>query len=100
MLLVEQRTKHLLETRQELKAANQAIELVYGTVIDDKYRLDYLMGQGGMGKIFRVTHIGLKKIFALKLMISSVLDTISQTPDSNRSLSTHAMRFKREAEAL
>ncbi|MEW6730601.1 MAG: bifunctional serine/threonine-protein kinase/formylglycine-generating enzyme family protein [Acidobacteriota bacterium] len=65
-------------------------ELVSGTIIDGKYRVDSLMGRGGMGKVYRVTHLQLNKIFALKLMTFSVNDT-----DPSR-----VMRFKREAEAL
>ncbi|MEW6732972.1 MAG: bifunctional serine/threonine-protein kinase/formylglycine-generating enzyme family protein [Acidobacteriota bacterium] len=67
-----------------------AIELTLGTIIDNKYRVESLMGQGGMGKVFRVTHLQLNKTFALKLMSFDDKDT-----DTNR-----VLRFKREAEAL
>jgi eukaryotic-like serine/threonine-protein kinase len=63
---------------------------VVGTIIDGKYRVDSLMGQGGMGKVFRVTHLQLNKTFALKLMNFNQADS-----DPNR-----IARFKREAEAL
>jgi eukaryotic-like serine/threonine-protein kinase len=63
---------------------------VVGTIIDGKYRVESLMGQGGMGKVFRVTHLQLNKTFALKLMNFNQTDT-----DPNR-----IARFKREAEAL
>src|SRR5262249_31613388 len=63
-----------------------ALDSAIGTVIDNKYRIDSLIGEGGMGKVFRVTHLQLNKTFALKL-ISAV--------NAKRLL-----RFKREAEAL
>jgi eukaryotic-like serine/threonine-protein kinase len=61
-------------------------QLTAGTTIDNKYRIDCLIGQGGMGKVFRVTHVHLSKVFALKLM----------NPGNQKRLS----RFRREAEAL
>lgn len=67
-----------------------AAEPVIGTTIDGKYRVDSLMGKGGMGKVFRVTHVQLNKTFALKLMNFTQDDA-----DPNR-----LARFKREAEAL
>jgi serine/threonine-protein kinase len=67
-----------------------AAEPVLGTTIDGKYRIDSLMGKGGMGKVFRVTHLQLNKTFALKLMNFNPEDA-----DPNR-----LARFKREAEAL
>lgn len=63
---------------------------VVGTTIDGKYRVDSLLGQGGMGKVFKVTHLQLNKIFALKLM-----DFEPSAQDA-----MHVLRFKREAEAL
>ena len=44
-------------------------------VIDSKYRIDSLLGEGGMGKVFRVTHLQLDKTFALKLLHFNQLDT-------------------------
>src|SRR5882672_10857667 len=66
-----------------------AAESVLGTTIDGKYRVESLMGVGGMGKVFKVTHLQLNKTFALKLMNFSAAD-------NDPSL----VRFKREAEAL
>ncbi|MEW6734625.1 MAG: serine/threonine-protein kinase, partial [Acidobacteriota bacterium] len=63
---------------------------IIGTVVDNKYRIESLLGQGGMGKVFRVSHQFLNKIFALKIM-----DFGSAGQHSNR-----LSRFRREAEAL
>ncbi|MBL8196579.1 MAG: protein kinase [Blastocatellia bacterium] len=68
----------------------QAADPAIGTIIEDKYRIDSLMGKGGMGKVFKVTHLNLNKTFALKLMNFS-----SNVTDPN-----HLARFRREAEAL
>lgn len=61
-----------------------------GMVIEGKYRIDTLMGKGGMGKVFKVNHLQLNKPFALKLMNFSPTDNDP----------TRLARFKREAEAL
>src|SRR4051812_21259746 len=60
-----------------------------GTVINGKYRIDTLIGEGGMGKVFRVTHLELNRIFALKLM------RFEQSEKNNR-----VSRFRREATLL
>ncbi len=68
----------------------QTADPAIGLVIEGKYRIDSLMGKGGMGKVFKVNHLQLNKPFALKLMNFSPSDN-----DPNR-----LARFKREAEAL
>ncbi len=65
-------------------------EPLIGKVIDNKYCLDALLGKGGMGKVFRATHIQLKKVFAIKVMISEKVNTGGNW----------IARFKREAETL
>jgi eukaryotic-like serine/threonine-protein kinase len=67
--------------------------LEIGTVIEGKYRIDDLIGQGGMGKVFRVTHLQLNKVFALKVMLFDRAK--SETEQANR-----LARFRRESEAL
>jgi serine/threonine protein kinase len=37
-------------------------------ILDGKYRVDQRLGQGGMGVVYQVQHLGLHKTFALKLM--------------------------------
>src|ERR1700738_381786 len=61
-----------------------------GTVVDGKYRIESLIGEGGMGKVFRATHIELNRAFALKFMRFDQTDI-----NSNR-----MSRFRREAGAL
>src|SRR5437763_422454 len=37
-------------------------------VLDGKYRLDDLLGEGAAGVVYRATHLGLQRVFALKLL--------------------------------
>jgi serine/threonine-protein kinase len=58
-------------------------------VLDGKYRLDDRLGEGAVGTVYRATHLGLKKAFALKLLKPGLaLDPFS------------VARFQREAEVL
>lgn len=59
-------------------------------ILDGKYRLDERLGEGAVGLVYRATHLGLKKVFALKLLKPGLagLDPFS------------IVRFQREAEAL
>ncbi|HEX3552533.1 MAG TPA: protein kinase [Thermoanaerobaculia bacterium] len=59
------------------------------SVLDGKYRLDAPLGEGAVGLVYRATHLGLKKVFAVKLLKPGpTLDPFSVS------------RFRREAEAL
>ncbi|HEX4963491.1 MAG TPA: protein kinase [Thermoanaerobaculia bacterium] len=58
-------------------------------ILDGKYRLDARLGEGSAGVVYRATHLGLKKVFALKLLKPGpALDPFSVS------------RFQQEAEAL
>ena len=58
-------------------------------ILDGKYRLEGLLGEGAIGDVHRATHLRLKKTFALKrLKPGPALDPFSRA------------RFEREAEAL
>lgn len=58
-------------------------------VLDGKYRLDDRLGEGAAGVVYRATHLGLKRVFALKLLKPApAFDPFSVS------------RFHREAEAL
>jgi len=39
-----------------------------GVVLDDRYRLDALIGEGGMGAVFRATHLSMDRRVAIKLL--------------------------------
>ncbi len=59
-----------------------------GRTLDDKYRLDRLLGQGGMGSVYLATHVGTERLVAVKLI----------TPQFMRNADS-VERFKREARA-
>lgn len=59
-----------------------------GTVLADKYRLDGLLGEGGMGTVYRATHLLLKAPVAIK-----VIDREVSSGD------VALARFMREAQA-
>ena len=57
-------------------------------LLDGKYQIDQLLGQGGMGEVYRATHLGTKRTVAVKV-IHPQLSTDDQ----------FVARFRREAEA-
>ena len=59
-----------------------------GQVLDEKYRLERLLGQGGMGAVYLATHLGTERFVALKLI----------APQFMRN-EEFVERFKREARA-
>src|SRR4029079_16155218 len=59
-----------------------------GELIDEKYRLEQMLGSGGMGAVYLATHLGTERYVALKLI----------SPQFMRN-SEFVERFKREAHA-
>lgn len=59
-----------------------------GTIIDNRYRVEALLGEGGMGLVYRATHTGLNKTLAIKVLRS----------ENVRDQEVLA-RFRREAES-
>ena len=60
-----------------------------GMVVDGRYRLEDTLGRGGMGLVFRATHIGLRRQVAVKILHPS----LAASPDVRN-------RFEREALAV
>lgn len=48
-----------------------------GSTVGGKYRIEEYLGQGGMGSVYRVTHLFLNKEFALKAVNSRVASEIA-----------------------
>ena len=65
-----------------------SLEHYVGQVLDDKYRLERLLGQGGMGAVYLATHLGTERYVALKLIAPQFM----RNPE-------FVERFKREARA-
>lgn len=59
-----------------------------GQVLDQKYRIESQLGQGGMGAVYVATHLGTKRPVALKVIIPQYM-----------AYSEFVERFRREAEA-
>lgn len=57
-----------------------------GAVVADRYRIERLIGRGGMGVVYQVEHTKIGKVMALKLLTGE----LARRPDTVR-------RFKREA---
>src|SRR3954464_4391265 len=64
------------------------LEAYVGQVLDEKYRLERLLGRGGMGGVYLATHLGTERFVALKLI----------APQFMRN-EEFVERFKREARA-
>ena len=50
-----------------------AYDPLIGTVLDEKYRLDKKIGEGGMGAVYRATHVHMDSAFAVKLLHKSMV---------------------------
>ncbi|HEX6283797.1 MAG TPA: serine/threonine-protein kinase, partial [Pyrinomonadaceae bacterium] len=64
------------------------LEHYVGQVLDEKYRLEQLLGQGGMGAVYLATHLGTERYVALKLIAPQFMRNAE-----------FVERFKREARA-
>ncbi len=66
----------------------QAGTLEPGTIIAERYRIDSLLGEGGMGKVYAAEHVHMRKQVAIKVLHAEM----STTPEV-------VARFEREAVA-
>src|SRR5437016_5028298 len=64
------------------------LERYVGQILDEKYRLERLLGQGGMGAVYLATHLGTERYVALKLIAPQFMQN-----------QEFVERFKREARA-
>ncbi len=60
-----------------------------GSIFDGRYRVEALLGLGGMGAVYRATQLSVKRPVALKLIADEMI-----------SGSAHARRFRQEAEVV
>jgi len=65
-----------------------SLEQYVGQVLDEKYRLERLLGKGGMGAVYLATHLGTDRYVALKLIVPQFMQN-----------EEFVERFKREARA-
>jgi tRNA A-37 threonylcarbamoyl transferase component Bud32 len=76
----------VLAKTEVAKTENLSASISEGTEIAGRYRILSLIGEGGMGAVYRAQHLHLRKIFALKVLQAHNVDR----PDV-------AARFEREA---
>src|SRR5688572_31020652 len=60
-----------------------------GTIVDDRFRIDAKIAEGGFGSIYRATHVKSRHVVALKVLHAEL------AADDNL-----AARFRREGETL
>jgi len=53
---------------EPLPAAGPPQDALIGTVVDGRYRVEQQIGEGGMGVVYRATHVSLNKALALKVL--------------------------------
>lgn len=74
--------------REAAKKADEQLDSLIGTTLADRYRIDALLGRGGMGSVFRAHHLLLKRDVAVKVLHPELV--------SNEDISK---RFDREAQS-
>ena len=66
----------------------RGLEQFIGEVLDNKYRVDHLLGKGGMGAVYLANHLGTERPVALKIIAPELMQS-----------DEFVERFKREARA-
>jgi serine/threonine protein kinase len=62
------RTLHATDGGGPIEPSDAYAGTLIGAVLDRRYRLDALIGEGGMGLVFRATHVLIGKSLAVKLL--------------------------------
>ncbi|MDX2012650.1 MAG: protein kinase [Myxococcaceae bacterium] len=76
-------------TAAALADAGDTARLAPGTVVDGRFQVDAHIGEGGMGEVYRASHVYLKRTVALKVLHRRLVSN----PDA-------WARFQREAELV
>ena len=79
---LERRNTDLQRMYDEVVRSQRTTERVFsalsealpGTVLDETYRLDAMIGQGGFGAVFRGTHLALERPVAIKVLRPTALN--------------------------
>lgn len=81
-------TNVLVNNQRKRKFTSMSTDLM-GLVIDDKYKIEKKLGQGGMGAVFKATHLGTQRAVAIKVIMPQFMSNLE-----------FIERFKIEAKAM
>ena len=68
-----------------------------GTVLSDNWVMLELIGQGGMGEVYRAHQLNLRRDVAIKIVSQKFLETVEE---DDREIETARSRFRREVKAM
>jgi len=68
---------------------DEEVDPLVGEIFDGRYRVDSLLGEGGLGRVYRARHLKLDRPVALKVLLEEL-----------RELTNVRQRFEREAKTL
>jgi serine/threonine protein kinase len=80
---------HRVRTVPEIDELHPDLKSLMGSVVHDRYRVDELLGRGGMGAVFKGYHLNLQRAVAIKVL----------HPEVGRDAGMTA-RFTREAQSV
>jgi serine/threonine-protein kinase len=84
----EAMTPALASGKRTLPSANANVPVAEGTMLADKYRVEKVLGRGGMGVVVAATHVELDQRVALKFLLPDAMENMEVVE-----------RFAREARA-
>ncbi len=69
--------------------SDEVVDPMVGSILDGRYRVDSLLGEGGLGRVYRGRHLKLDRPVAIKVLLEEL-----------RELTNVRQRFEREAKTL
>lgn len=89
------------ERRRRRGGLSPWAEVASGTVLDDRYRLEALIGEGQFGAVYRATHVPLQRPVAVKMLHTGTGESPGQQARFHReAMSTCRIRHPNAVEVL